>query len=114
MWPSFISYGSGCGASNGLDHRGGGRRLATADAAVLAPRSTLAGQRRRRHLAPPLSQEHLGGSVAATTHTGNGDNDDRDQYIRELVDAAPPLTAAQIATLRTLFDYEPPPEPPTG
>ena len=64
--------------------------------------------RPRRHRAQQIAVVSPG-----MTHTGNGHNDERERYIRELVDAAPPLTASQIARLHTLFDREPP-EPPTA
>ena len=40
-------------------------------------------------------------------------DDDYEQYVRQLVDAAPPLRPEQIAKLRTLFDVDTP-EPPTA
>jgi hypothetical protein len=39
-------------------------------------------------------------------------DDDYEQYVRQVVDAAPPLTPEQIAKLQTLFGSEP--EPPTA
>ena len=61
---------------------------------------------------PPEPPTGRRGRIASQrmARINNDANDEYDRYVRQVVDAAPPLTASQIAKLHTLFDYEPPPD----